>query len=442
MKAVILAAGDNTRFRKENDAYNKLLFPVLGVYLIERTIRSSKMAGVTDFVVVTGYQDVKVKNFLGNGEKFDVRMTYTYNKRWQGENGISVYTTKDLIDDNFILLMGDHIFDPKTLAHLRKVKLNSDEVILATDRKREAFPHIEEATKVKVENRKIVAIDKELEDYNALDTGMFLCSPSLFSVLEKTIPDKKFYLTDAMKILAKEGRLRSYDIKDGWWADIDTKEDLQFAQNVLLRSLTKPDDGVISRNVNRKVSTLISRFLLKTPLAPNHLSIITLLLATLTAFILSMGTSLGFLLGGILIQFVSIIDGCDGEVARLKFLESRFGAWFDGVLDKYVDTFIISGLILGYLRNSNDGVFIAVALFAFLGIMLDSYVSNKFEALFRKRLRWSGIFGLYFKRDVRLLILALGAISNQVLLSFVILAIFTHVSTTFRLIEGKRLLKI
>ena len=57
------------------------------------------------------------------------------------------------------------------------------------------------------------------------------------------------------------------------------------------------------------------------------------------------------LLAGVVIQLASIIDGCDGEIARLKYRSSRFGAWFDTVLDRYADVAIAVGITYGYART-------------------------------------------------------------------------------------------
>lgn len=102
------------------------------------------------------------------------------------------------------------------------------------------------------------------------------------------------------------------------------------ARQVLLGSLRKSVDGLVSRTVNRPISIAISSVLVKTPVTPNVLSFLTFLTALGAAALMAWQE---FVAGAVLMQFSSILDGCDGEVARLKYRASKVGAWLDTVLD-------------------------------------------------------------------------------------------------------------
>src|SRR3990167_9762044 len=106
-----------------------------------------------------------------------------------------------------------------------------------------------------------------------------------------------------MRIFVSEGRLRTLDIKGNLWADCDTWEDIKFARNKFLNHLSKGGDGLISKHLNRKVSTLISRHLVNTSITPNMISFIILLLAIPAFFLLATGIYPWVILGGFLIQF-------------------------------------------------------------------------------------------------------------------------------------------
>lgn len=438
MKAVILAAGDNTRFRKENNKHNKLLHPVLGLPLIERTIKSAKAAGIFEFVIVTGYQDKEIKKLLRDGERIGVNIVYSHNKSWRGENGTSVYRAKDLLrDENFILLMGDHLFDAKSLLRLKRAKIAEDECILAVDKKLDQFPNPEEATKVQIDNEKIVKIGKELVVYNALDTGMFLCTPSLFSVLGKTIKNKKFYLTDAMRIFASGGKLKSFDIKDSFWADIDTHQDMYLAEEGLFNRLVKPKgEGPISKNINRRFSHSITKILVNTPFSPNQITLISLLLSFLSAIMLANAHYLFVVMGGILAQMASIIDGVDGEIARVKFLASGFGGWFDTVVDRYGDVAIVTGAIIGIYIKDQSFLTVMVGVLALSGSILSSYSAHTFKTAFGKSFKSGKQKSLSVPsgRDVRLFLIFIGAITNLILPALIMIAFLTHYSILYKLL--------
>ena len=76
---------------------------------------------------------------------------------------------------------------------------------------------------------RIVDIGKEIAYYDALDTGMFLCSPALFDDLESASKDGNCSLSDGMRRAARTGRLRAMEIGDAQWHDVDTPEALAYA---------------------------------------------------------------------------------------------------------------------------------------------------------------------------------------------------------------------
>lgn len=439
MKALILAAGDNTRFRKENNSHNKLLFPVLGMPLIERTIRSAKIAGIREFIIVTGYQETAVKKFLGDGGRFEVYIDYVYNKRWRGENGTSVFAAASKIQEPFVLLMGDHLFEPHVLIRLVRIRLGEKECVLAVDTRFEDFMKAQESTKAMVQKGNVIAIGKELKEYNAIDTGMFLCTPYLFSMLEKTIKNKKFFLTDSMRILAREGRLKAFDIQDGFWADIDTHKDVEIAKQQLFTRLVQPHgEGPISKHINRRFSHILTRFFLQTNVTPNQISILSFFLTLLAGFLFTASSYASILIAGFFTQFASILDGVDGEIARVKLSSSSFGAWFDTILDRYGDIAVVTGASISIYREEQSGIAIIVAVLALTGSILSSYSSYTMKSIFGKSLRRrKHMSTLPSGRDIRLFILFLGGVTNSLFPALILIALLTHQSVLFRLFLAK-----
>ena len=435
MKALIIAAGNGTRMQSVTRGRHKSLMSLLGLKIIERVILGAKEAGIFEFVIITGYKGKELKETIGDGSRFGVSIAYVQNNKWEKENGISVLKAKDYFKENFILLMSDHVFDWRTLLRFKRIKLKKDECALAIDKNMDSVLDIGDTTKVLVKNDKIASIGKNLDVYNAYDTGMFLCSPYIFKVLKRTISDHKNSLTNGMRVIAKEGKLRAFNIKGRFWSDCDTYADIKFAEKKLLNTLSKTTDYFISRNFNRKISTKITKFLSKTSLTPNMISFSVLVLAILTAIMLMQGIYPWILIGGILIQLISILDGCDGEVARLKHIKSKWGAWFDGVMDKYVDTFIITGLAYGYWNITGNNFIWPIAIFALLGLITDSYMHMKFKRVVGNFIRWRG---LGVERDMWMLILAIGAVTNQILFVMIFLLIFIHYKVISRLTTAKR----
>jgi choline kinase len=132
MKCLIIAAGEGSRLSNRGDS--KPLVPLLELPLIERVILNAKGAAITNFYIVTGYNGKRLRNHLDQfARNRDLKITHLINSQWEKENGLSVLKAKGEIDENFILLMSDHIFDESILGELLQEKIVYGEILLAVD---------------------------------------------------------------------------------------------------------------------------------------------------------------------------------------------------------------------------------------------------------------------------------------------------------------------
>ena len=435
MKALIIAAGNGTRMQLVTRGRHKSLMSLLGLKIIERVILGAKEAGIFEFVIITGYKGKELKETIGDGSRFGVSITCIQNDEWEKANGISVLKAKDYFKENFILLMSDHVFDWRTLLRLKRIKLKKDECALAIDKKMDSVLDVDDTTKVLVKNNKIASISKNLDAYNAYDTGMFLCSPHIFEVLKKTISEHKNSLTNGMKVIAKEGKLRAFDTRGRFWSDCDTYADIKFAEKKLLKNLKKSEDGIISKIINRKVSIFISKYLVKTGLTPNKISILNLMIGISSAFLFAKGSFPWIFIGGILAQLTSITDGCDGEVARLKFLSSKFGAWLDDSFDRYIDMLIVIGMAYGYWTISQSSLVWPIAAFAIMGLALLNYLPAKYRDITHRKFVW---YGPKFKRPGRLLLIMFAGITGLIFPALILIALISNLISVSRIIFSAR----
>ncbi len=105
------------------------------------------------------------------------------------------------------------------------------------------------------------------------------------------------------------------------------------AEEALLATLRKPQDGFVSKAINRAISLRVTRLLARTSLRPNQLSVGILAFGAAGAALAAQGTYGAMALGGVCFNAQSVLDGCDGELARLTFRGSRLGEWIDTVGD-------------------------------------------------------------------------------------------------------------
>ncbi|RKY53217.1 MAG: hypothetical protein DRP89_06550 [Candidatus Neomarinimicrobiota bacterium] len=434
MKCLIIAAGKGSRLSKRGDS--KPLISLLGLSLIERTILTAKGSGIKDFYVVTGYNGEKLRKHLNRiCHKKNINISHIINEEWEKGNGISVLKAKKLFNENFILLMADHIFDESILMRLKSKKIADDEVMLAVDYNVEEnkLIDIEDVTKVLVDGGKIVDIGKDIENYNAYDTGIFLCSPAIFNGIERSLSTGDDSLSGGVKELAGRGRAKTFDIKESYWIDVDNEETFEKAESRLLSTLNKTSDGPISRYLNRPISTKISRYLVRTKITPNCVSLISFAICSISALFFFLGGYISLVIGGVLAQISSIIDGCDGEIARLKFQKTDFGRWFDAVLDRYADAFLLFGLTFYVFSSSGNLFYLFIGFLAIIGTFMNSYTADKYDGLMKRKI---GSKGYYFRigRDARLFIIFLGSLVNLPLLALIIIALLMNIENVRRIV--------
>jgi len=435
MKCLILAAGRGSRL--SNKGNSKPLVPLLGLPLIERTILTARKGGIDDFYIVTGYEGKNVRHYLDKlGQRTNTNITHVINEEWEKDNGISVLKAKDLIKEPFILLMADHLFDYSILEGLKKEQISEDEIILAVDRNIESnkLVDVDDVTKVLIEDKKITAIGKNISNYNAYDTGIFLCSPVLFHAIEDScLSNGDSTLSGGIRILSANGNAKTFDIQDSYWIDVDDENAFSKAENLLIDNLKKTSDGPVSRYLNRPLSIRLTRLILNTKIAPNHISIFAFILGILGAGFFFLGGYVNLIIGGILAQIASVVDGCDGEIARLKFKASEFGGWFDAVLDRYGDAFLLFGLTYHVYLTDGRFLYIIIGFLAIIGTFMNSYTADKYDGLMQKKLK-PGKHYFRIGRDVRTFIILLGALVNQPLSILILIAFITNAENVRRVL--------
>ncbi len=228
--AVILAAGLGSRLNSVSGFLPKPLVRFEGIPLIEHVMSGAQQAGIEQFVIVIGHQGNMVRRWFAESRLRSTRVTWVENPDYHKKNGISLLKARHTVDRPFLLLMSDHIFEPHTAACLLRQRLEKHEAILAVDHKLDCIFDMDDATKVVRVGDYVISIGKSLKRYDAVDTGMFLCSPAVFDALKAVIEDGNCSLSDGMQHMASNRKLRAYDIGDAIWQDIDTPEMLDFAQ--------------------------------------------------------------------------------------------------------------------------------------------------------------------------------------------------------------------
>ncbi len=429
---VILAAGRGSRLKSQGRP--KPLVSFMGMSLLERSIRTLKAVGMRRIVVVTGYAHKEVEQCAERlGRKLNLSVSCVYNDQWQIGNGSSVLAARRHVSGPFVLVMCDHIFSADLLERLLDASVPDGGVLLGVDGNLlNPIVDRDDVTKVARRNNQIIEIGKSLTRYDGYDTGAFLCTHGLFNALEKAISEGEGTLSQGIMMLVSDKKVLAVDVTGCFWADIDDAKAIMRAEKAFMQQFRgKLHDGPVSRWLNRPISTRLSRWLVWTPLSPNHISIISFLMALVAAYFLSKASYFSFALGGLLAQMASVVDGCDGEVARIKWQKSEYGAWLDAVLDRYADAFLLTG-ITWHVANYRlpEGYAWLLGLMAIVGSLINSYTADKYDGWVKKR-QQKHRFRL--GRDVRMFLVFLSGVLYRPVELLVVLAGLMNVENIRRI---------
>jgi 1L-myo-inositol 1-phosphate cytidylyltransferase / CDP-L-myo-inositol myo-inositolphosphotransferase len=416
VRGLVLASGKGSRLGTPRGRV-KPLVTVAGVALLERAVRNLVDVGVDEVVVVVGYRAEEIERFCaGLSMRLGVPMRCLRNDRFDEGNGLSVLAAEEaLAGEPFLLVMGDHVLDRSILWSLLSSDVPSDGAVLAVDYSIGAAGGVDldDVTRVRTEGRLVCDIGKGISPFDAFDTGAFVCTGGVFDVLRDAVAAGETSLTAGMHRLADLGRLERCDVSGARWVDVDTRRDLRMASRWLLAGGGKERDGAVAK-VNRVLSVRVITPLLLS-VAPGLRPDTVTVLAAVVALSAAAAILAGWLLvAAVAVQLASVLDGADGEIARVAHRGSRFGAFFDPMLDRVVDGVVFSAAGLYLTTEAGGGVAAGMlGVLATVGHLLVSYSTSR-AALdlghrYEGRLVASGR-----GRDLRLLVLTAGLAGSAV----------------------------
>jgi choline kinase len=231
--AVILMAGTGSRLRGSADTIAKPLIPIAGRPLISYAIDSFDKAGVKTLHAVVGPNGNELAALVAPLLPAHMQFQAIPNPNWQKQNGVSLLAAAGKVNAPFFLAMGDHLFESAILDAL-VAEADVSRLNLAIDRKIASIFDLDDAMKVQTEGNRIVGIGKRLGNYDAIDTGIFVCPEMVFDYLRRALKDEDCSLADGVRLMAEEGKALAIDIGKAWWQDVDTPEMLARAEQVAL----------------------------------------------------------------------------------------------------------------------------------------------------------------------------------------------------------------
>ena len=181
-EALILAAGRGSRLDRPGTP--KPLVDVDGQPMVMRLLEQLERAGVERIAVVVGYGGDKVRHAIQSRLGLHAKIEVIDNPTWETGIAGSVLAARELFSGPFLIAMSDHVFDGTLVNLMASQKLSSGTVSALVDRTVDNVFSVNTAVKVRLEDDRIVEIDRNLDKYNAVDAGLFAATPDIFAALD------------------------------------------------------------------------------------------------------------------------------------------------------------------------------------------------------------------------------------------------------------------
>jgi 1L-myo-inositol 1-phosphate cytidylyltransferase / CDP-L-myo-inositol myo-inositolphosphotransferase len=344
------------------------LTSVVGIGLFQRTVLTLQRAGIRQLMVLVGPEEDQLKQALGKGPRLMIPVRWMPIREFPLDDP---RTWESLAAEvrGFCLLAGvQGVFAGPLIESLRHEVQEGQAIVVARADSERDRQLRRSNLRLKVQAGRLRSITSRQDDAALVATDLVVLPASFMSVAGQvdvetgTVPIRRW-----LERAAVDGHVRVLSTETNrshWYQDVRDAADVQAAEKKLFNSLKGEFEGLVDRFFNRKVSRWFTRIFLAAGLSPNAITILATLIGLVAAAGFGVGTYSAGIIAALLFQLAAIIDCCDGEVARLTFTESPFGAWLDIVMDNVVHMAIFAGIAVGsYLRVAgSDGAWVPLAL--------------------------------------------------------------------------------
>jgi phosphatidylglycerophosphate synthase len=350
------------------------LTPIVGVALFQRTVLTLQRAGIRQLIVVSGPEEDQFKQALARGPRVCIPVRWMPLREFPLDDP---RTWESLAAEvrGFCLLSGvGSVFSRSLIEKLRQDIQEGQATIVVP-------PSIEQRLPDAWVRERASGSTNPIADIIVLPANELNAVGRLAGETD-TVPISRWLQRTAM-----DGRVKAMATNDPalWYQPVVTSVDLRHAERCLYSSLKGECEGFVDRYFNRKLSRWCTRVFVMLGWSPNLITIMATVIGLLSAASFGVGTYAAGVAAALLFQLAAVIDCSDGEVARLTFTESPFGAWLDIAMDNLVHMAIFGGIAVGaYWRLlGSDQAWIPLALgsAAILGNLLSFALVSKAQKI-------------------------------------------------------------
>ena len=361
--AIVVAAGTGIE-NTDLSSYGNIEFGSLPQ--IKRLVITAQRAGIQHFTIITEDCDSPLKDLLANDKRIESTITW-----------VNLQETIQFEHIPYLVIQSNLLTTPQAISSFIEGEIENDQIYILSDTSDDPW--------VKLDQDRVLEITPD----GGKAVGAFIASGEL---LNQNYSDSKS-LYGMVPQMVNEGKAKYRKFMDKYWMRLsDNTNTAKEAEDLIFNYVGKTATGWISRNINSKFSLPTSRQLIKTPLTPNMISIGINIIGSLCGIFYALGHPV---IGALFMHTATILDRCDGEVARVKLMETKKGEWVDTISDQFTVLSFLLGVPIGYYLISEKPIALilgGINISIFLFFVIWSFY-------FLTRYTNSGSLVTYFKVD-------------------------------------------
>ncbi|MBS0150000.1 MAG: CDP-alcohol phosphatidyltransferase family protein [Nitrospira sp.] len=352
------------------------LTSVVGIGLFQRTVLTLQRAGIRQLIVLSGPDEEQLKHSLAKGPRVTIPVRWMPIREFPIDDPRTWEALAAEVRGFALIASINGVFSRGLIEQLRQDVRDGQAIVVAQPRSQQGERSTNSGVRLPIPALgRDTTTTTRLDESTLLVAELLVVPASLMNAANVSAHEKgRMPIHQWIEQVAGDGRLHVVmaEEKQGmWYQSVRTPDDVERAEKKLFNSLKGEFEGFVDRYFNRKVSRGFTRLFLELGLSPNSITVLAGLIGLVAAAGFGLGTYSAAIVAALLFQLAAVIDCCDGEVARLTFTESPFGAWLDIAMDNLVHMAIFAGIAVGLytaqIGQEDDWVPLALGGAAVLG---------------------------------------------------------------------------
>ena len=253
MKAIILAAGEGNRMHPLTYTRPKVMLPIANKPIVEHLLIEAREAGIGEFIFVVGYHDEQIRNYFGTGEKWNVKIEYSTQRKQLG-TADALRDVEELVDGDFLMINGDIIVSRDDISSL----IAGDDITMSLFEVEDT----EGLGLVEVGKDRVIRIYEKVgkPPSKLANAGLYHFTPEIFTAVARTPKSQRgeYEITDSLQLLIDENCRIAYN-KIGFWLDTSYPWDMLSANEYLLSRMEPENLGEVEDRVTLKGEVSIGK---------------------------------------------------------------------------------------------------------------------------------------------------------------------------------------